>query len=76
MPKYRFDLPVDEKRISVDNLIIDAATFGGVNNTLHWLRLLDMDHFVYQVVIDNLTDADASFLILKHNLTLVRKEHA
>lgn len=74
MPKYRFDLPVNNRRAIVDDVVTEANSFGAVSNSTPWLRLLDMDHFVYQVVIDKLAEADASFLMLKHNLTLVRVE--
>ena len=74
MPKYIFDLPVNKKRAVVDAIEDDARIFGAVCNSTPRFRLLSMDKFIYQVVIDNLTEADASYLILKHDLTLVRTE--
>ena len=79
MPKFRFDLPINAKRAIVDDVVNDAKSFGGVSNTTPWLHIMGTnnniaDQFIYQVVIDNLKQEDASYLILKHNLTLVRQE--
>jgi hypothetical protein len=74
MPKYRFDLPVNKSRAVVDDVITEAKTLGGISNTTPWLRLLSMEEFIYQVVIDKLPEPDAAFLILKHELRLVRIE--
>ena len=74
MPKYRFNLQANRTRAVVDDVVSDAKAFGGISYITPWFTLLSIDKFRYQVVIDNLTSEDASYLILKHDLILVRVE--
>ena len=81
MPNFRFNLPINSKRQVLGYVVTDAQTFGGGYNTnAAWLHILQdqdgimTDNFIYQFVIDNLTKEDASYLILKYDLTLVREE--
>ena len=72
MPNYRFDLPVNASRICLDDLIMDADTVGGYCDTNPWYKLLTDSTWQYQVVIKDLKEEDATYLIIKHKLTLVR----
>ena len=74
MPNYRFDLPANAPREKVDDLITDAETFGAYNDTNPWFKMTSFDGWRYQVVIKDLKEEDASYLVLKHKLTLIRTE--
>ena len=74
MPSYRFILPKNAIRAKVDDLITDAATFGGISNTTPYLTLLSFEAWQYTVFIKNLSEEDASYLMLKHGLTLAISE--
>ena len=75
MPKYRFDLPINTRRANVDDVVSDAQALGGVSNTTPRLKLLSVDSWQYQVDISDIEEADASYLILKHDLTKVRIDY-
>lgn len=74
MPRYRFELQVNRTRAAVDDVVTDAETFGATSTTTPSLTLLSLDKFRYQVVISNLKEEDASYLVLKHDLIVVRTE--
>ena len=74
MPKYRFNLPINMRRADVDNIISDARALRAVSNTTPWFKLLTTDSWQYQIVIHELAEEDAFYLILKHSLIVVRNE--
>ena len=74
MPNYRFDMPVNMKRPGVDDIIIEAETMGAYSDTNPWFRLTSVDGWQYQIVIKDLKEEDASYLVLKHKLILIRTE--
>ena len=78
MLKYRFEL-LDMDPWGglnhIERIVKDAELVGGTHTTTPWLKPNINGRYVYQFVINNLKDEDAAFLVLKHNLKLIRKEY-